>query len=172
MRLGDGGEIQFRGRTVFKGYWNAPDLTAQAFTADGWYRTGDIGRFDRDGRLILSGRIKDIIVLPNGFNVFPEDLENALRVAGLRESIVVETAPGRVEAVVLGDADIAPEEQRARMDAALKAANTSLGPNQRIAAWRLWPDEDFPRTHTLKVKRDPVRRWAASDAPLPVSEGS
>ena len=171
MRLGEGGEIQFRGRTVFKGYWNAPDLTAQAFTTDGWYRTGDIGRFDSEGRLILSGRIKDIIVLPNGFNVFPEDLENALRVAGLRESVVVETAPGRVEAVVLGDADLAPAERRARMDAALKAANAALGPNQRIAAWRLWPDEDFPRTHTLKVKRDPVRRWAAGDAPLPVSEG-
>jgi len=45
-------------------------------------------------------------------------------------------------------------------------------PNQRIAAWRLWPDEDFPRTHTLKVKRDPVRRWAAGDAPLPVSDRS
>ncbi len=171
IRLGEGGEIQFRGRTVFKGYWNAPELTAQAFTADGWYRTGDIGRFDPAGRLILSGRIKDIIVLPNGFNVFPEDLENALRVAGLRESVVVETAPGRVEAVVLGDADVAPEDQRARLDAALKAANASLGPNQRIAAWRLWPDEDFPRTHTLKVKRDPVRRWAAGDAPLPVSDG-
>ena len=171
MRLGEGGEIQFRGRTVFKGYWNAPDLTAHAFTADGWYRTGDIGRFDSEGRLILSGRIKDIIVLPNGFNVFPEDLENALRVAGLRESVVVETAPGRVEAVVLGDADLAPADRRARMDAALKAANAALGPNQRIAAWRLWPDEDFPRTHTLKVKRDPVRRWAAGDAPLPVSEG-
>ena len=171
MRLGEGGEIQFRGRTVFKGYWNAPDLTAQAFTTDGWYRTGDIGRFDSEGRLILSGRIKDIIVLPNGFNVFPEDLENALRVAGLRESVVVETAPGRVEAVVLGDADLAPAEGRARIDAALKAANAALGPNQRIAAWRLWPDEDFPRTHTLKVKRDPVRRWAAGDAPLPVSEG-
>ena len=43
----------------------------------------------------------------------------------------------------------------------MKAANASLGPNQRIAGWRQWPDEDFPRTHTLKIKRDPVRRWAA-----------
>ena len=49
MRLAPDGEIQFRGRTVFKGYWNAPELTAQAFTDDGWYRTGDLGRFD-DGR--------------------------------------------------------------------------------------------------------------------------
>ena len=99
------GEIQFRGRTVFGGYWNAPELTAQAFTEDGWYRTGDLGRFDDAGRLILSGRIKDIIVLPNGFNVYPEDIENALRIAGLRDAVVVETEPGRIEAVVLADSD-------------------------------------------------------------------
>src|SRR6202008_2749153 len=101
----ESGEIQFRGRTVFKGYWNAPELTAQAFTEDGWYRTGDIGRFDDAGRLILSGRIKDIIVLPNGFNVYPEDLENALRMAGLKEAVVVETQPGLIEAIVVLPAD-------------------------------------------------------------------
>ena len=170
MRLGEGNEIQFRGRTVFKGYWNAPEQTAKAFTPDGWYHTGDIGRFDEAGRLILSGRIKDIIVLPNGFNVYPEDLENALRVAGLRESVVVETAPGRIEAVVIGDREGSSDDQRARLDAAVRAANASLGPNQRIAGWRIWPEEDFPRTHTLKVKREPVRRWAADDAALPVQD--
>jgi long-chain acyl-CoA synthetase len=171
MRFGDGGEIQFRGRTVFGGYWNAPDLTAAAFTDDGWYKTGDIGHLDDHGRLILSGRIKDIIVLPNGFNVYPEDLENALRIAGLRDSVIVETEPGRIEAVVLGDPDVAPETFRERIDAAVRAANGALGPNQRIAAWRQWPGGDFPRTHTMKIKRDPVRSWAASDAPLPVRQG-
>jgi long-chain acyl-CoA synthetase len=167
----DSGEIQFRGRTVFNGYWNAPELTAQAFTSDGWYRTGDIGRLDDDGRLILSGRIKDIIVLPNGFNVYPEDIENALRIEGLRDAVVAETQPGRIEAVVLALDDEAPADVRPRVDAAVKAANARLGPNQRIAGWRLWPEADFPRTHTLKVKRDPIRRWLAADAPLPVSDG-
>jgi long-chain acyl-CoA synthetase len=165
------GEIQFRGRTVFSGYWQAPELTAAAFTDDGWYRTGDIGHLDSEGRLILSGRIKDIIVLPNGFNVYPEDIENALRIAGLRDTVVVETRPGRIEAVVLEDPDATPEAFRARTDSAVRAANASLGPNQRIAGWRAWPAEDFPRTHTLKIKRDPVRHWAATDAPLPVREG-
>ena len=163
-------EIQFHGRTVFGGYWEAPELTAQAFTEDGWYKTGDLGRLDAAGRLVLSGRIKDIIVLPNGFNVYPEDIENALRVAGLRDTIVVETEPGRIEAVVLGDPEAEAAAFRATVDAAVKAANASLGPNQRIAGWRAWPDEDFPRTHTLKVKRDPVRRWASGDSPLPVSD--
>jgi long-chain acyl-CoA synthetase len=169
MRLAPDGEIQFRGRTVFKGYWNAPELTAGAFTDDGWYRTGDLGHLDPDGRLILSGRIKDMIVLPNGFNVYPEDIENALRIADLRDAVVIETAPGRIEAVVLALDGEDPSATRSRIEAAIKAANATLGPNQRIAGWRLWPGEDFPRTHTLKIKRDPIRHWAAADAPVPVN---
>jgi hypothetical protein len=66
---------------------------------------------------------------------------------------------------------VAPETFRERIDAAVRAANGALGPNQRIAAWRQWPGGDFPRTHTMKIKRDPVRSWAASDAPLPVRQG-
>jgi long-chain acyl-CoA synthetase len=177
MRIVDDGEIQFKGPTVVRGYWENPTATAEAFTPDGWYRTGDIGHLDDAGRLILSGRVKDIIVLPNGFNVYPEDIENALRIAGVRDSVVIETQPGRIEAVVLGSAAGAPGaveatdpgELRGRIDAAVKAANATLGPNQRIAGWRLWPDEDFPRTHTLKIKRSQVRAWVAADTPLPVA---
>ena len=186
MRIADGGEIQFRGATLFKGYWNSPDKTAEAFTDDGWYRTGDIGHLDGGGRLILSGRIKDIIVLPNGFNVYPEDLENALRIAGIRDSVILETRPGRIEAIVLApgtgavpssddalafDPASPPAELRATFNTAVRAANATLGPNQRITGWRLWPEADFPRTHTLKVKRDRVRAWAAVEAPLPTGAG-
>jgi len=163
MRLAPDGEIQFRGRTVFKGYWNAPELTKAAFTDDGWYRTGDLGRFDDGGRLILSGRLKDMIVLPNGFNVYPEDIENALRIAGVRDAVVLETDPGRIEAIVLALEKEEPAGTKTRIEAAVKAANGTLGPNQRIAAWRLWPGEDFPRTHTLKIKRDPIRQWVAAE---------
>jgi long-chain acyl-CoA synthetase len=147
---------------VFKGYWNAPDLTKAAFTDDGWYRTGDLGRFDDAGRLILSGRIKDMIVLPNGFNVYPEDIENALRIAGVRDAVVLETDPGRIEAIVLALEKEDRAVTKSRIEAAIKAANATLGPNQRIAGWRLWPGEDFPRTHTLKIKRDPIRTWVAA----------
>jgi long-chain acyl-CoA synthetase len=177
MRIAPDGEIQFRGRSVFKGYWNAPELTAQAFTDDGWYRTGDLGRYDGSGRLILSGRIKDMIVLPNGFNVYPEDIENALRIADLRDAVVIETAPGRIEAIVLALEGEDAAATRTRVDPAVKAANAALGPNQRIAGWRRWPEEDFPRTHTLKIKRDPIRRWAAAGLPaaeaaVPVGDGA
>ncbi|MBI2762915.1 MAG: AMP-binding protein [Chloroflexi bacterium] len=186
MRIAEGGEIQFRGPTLFHGYWQASGMTAEAFTPDGWYRTGDIGHLDDGGRLILSGRIRDIIVLPNGLNVYPEDIENALRIAGIRDSVVLESRPGRIEAIVLapgthglpqgGDAPggrvggLADDvlAVRDRIDAAVKAANLTLGPQQRVSGWRLWPDEDFPRTHTLKVRRDRVRAWATVEAPLPV----
>ena len=186
MRIADDGEIQFAGSTIFKGYWQDAVATAAAFTPDGWYRSGDLGALDERGRLHLHGRKKDIIVLPNGFNVFPEDIENALRVAGIRDSVAVETKPGRIEAVLLAPDThgvpgepgatsalngAAPEAVRARIDAAVRAANATLGPSQRIAGWRLWPEADFPRTHTLKVKRDRVRSWAAVDQALPVTQG-
>jgi long-chain acyl-CoA synthetase len=184
MRLASDGEIQFRGPSLFKGYWQDEAATAAAFTPDGWYRTGDIGRLDDAGRLVFSGRTKNIIVLPNGFNVYPEDIENALQVAGIRESVVIETEPGRIEAIVLppgrgpagaaadGRAEDDPAVLAASIGATVKAANATLGVSQRIAGWRLWPGDDFPRTHTLKVRRDPVRAWAVGEAPLPVPEAA
>lgn len=181
MTIADDGEVLFRGPSLFKGYWRDPEATAAAFTEDGWYRSGDLGRLDDKGRLVLHGRKRDVIVLPNGFKVFPEDMENALRVAGIRDSVVLETKPGRIEAVVLRPGSHAapggsatagtsgapeePAEVRAAIDAAVKAANQTLGVNQRIAAWRLWPTADFPRTHTYKIRRDEVRAWAAIEEP-------
>ncbi len=188
VKLADDGEILVAGPTLFGGYWRDPVTTAASFTPDGWYRTGDIGRHDKSGHLILMGRKKDIIVLPNGLNVYPEDIENALRTAGIRDAVVVEPRPGRIEAVVLApgepvlpvpgerpDATREPEfgdpaRLRAHIDAAVRSANSTLAVHQRVAAWRLWPDADFPRTHTFKVQRDRVRVWAAVEEPLPVRE--
>jgi long-chain acyl-CoA synthetase len=168
MRVAEDGEVLFRGPALFKGYWEDPEATARAIDPDGWYHSGDIGHLDPDGRLVLSGRTKDRIVLPNGMKVYPEDLENALRNAGVRDAVVVETEPGRIEAVMLAKGAAEPganardtPELRARIEAAVKEANASLGPQQRIVGWRLWPDEEFPRTHTLKVRRDPIREWAS-----------
>ena len=183
VRLAEDGEILMKGPSLFHGYWHDPQATADALTSDGWYHTGDIGRFDAGGHLILMGRVKDIIVLPNGLNVYPEDVENALRIAGIRDTVVIETAPGRIEAVVIppthhapaggeveGEPITDPVARRAEIGAIVKRANATLAAHQRVAGWRLWPDEDFPRTHTLKVKRDQVRTWAAVDQPLPVRQ--
>ncbi len=165
LRIADDGEVLFRGPTLFKGYWQDPEATARAIDPDGWYHTGDIGHLDPGGRLILSGRTKDRIVLPNGFKVYPEDIENALRVAGIRDAVVLETEPGRIEAIVLlrGAGAETAEAAKPIVDAAVREANGRLGPQQRIAAWRLWPEDDFPRTHTLKIRRDPVRAWATGN---------
>ncbi|MFI5258941.1 MAG: AMP-binding protein [Candidatus Limnocylindrales bacterium] len=188
VKLAGDGEVLVAGPTLFGGYWRDPATTAESFTADGWYRTGDIGRHDGSGHLILMGRKKDIIVLPNGLNVYPEDIENALRTAGIRDAVVVETRPGRIEAVVLApgepvlpqpgepaDSTRAPQiddpaRVRATIEAAIRVANRTLAAHQRLDAWRLWPDADFPRTHTFKVQRDRVRTWAVIDEPLPVRE--
>jgi long-chain acyl-CoA synthetase len=182
----DTSEILIGGPTVFSGYWQDPEATAAAKTADGWYRTGDIGRFDKRGNLILSGRVRNVIALPNGLKVFPEDMENVLEQVGILHSVVLETSPGRIEAVVLPPDTPAvvaagpaahrpqtPEEEAAlktRIDGLIKQANARLGQHQRVDGWRLWPDPDFPRTHTLKIKRGPVRDWVGADAALPIRD--
>lgn len=180
-------EILVAGSTVMPGYWRDPEATAQAIDDEGWYHTGDIGRFDERGHLRLVGRKKNIIVLPNGFNVFPEDIENLLEDEGIGESVVVETSPGRIEAVVLPPGSLPivspatpvperPADARGMdglhedIDARVRRANARMAQHGRLDAWRLWPEPDFPRTHTLKIRRDLVRAWAAADTPLAILE--
>jgi long-chain acyl-CoA synthetase len=188
LRLADTDqEILVAGPTVMPGYWRDPEASS-AVLADGWYHTGDIGRYDERGNLVLSGRKKNIIVLPSGLNVYPEDIENVLQEAGIGQAVVLETTAGRIEAVVLpvgslpivSTTQAVPERptdpeavasQSEAIAAAIKSANARLSAHSRIDAWRLWPEPDFPRTHTLKIKRDDVRQWVAADAALPVREG-
>jgi long-chain acyl-CoA synthetase len=180
----DTGEIQVRGGTVSPGYWRDEAATRESRTDDGWFRTGDTGEFTAEGYLRLSGRLKNMIVLPNGLNVFPEDIEAVLADLGLAQAVVLETDPGRIEAVVLppGSVPIMRADQEAANDrehdaeltaeieAIIKAANADLSMHQRIVGWRLWPERDFPRTHTMKIKRNPVRDWAGGAAALRVRE--
>ncbi len=187
IKLAEGtSEILVGGPTVFPGYWRDPEATAEALDADGWYHTGDIGHIDANGRWHLSGRIKNIIVLPNGLNVFPEDIETALQDHGLSQSVVLETTPGRIEAVVLPPGTLpmvrsdAPkpepldadglEKAKAEIERIVRETNRQLGQHQRIDGWRLWPEPDFPRTHTLKIRRDEVRDWVGPVAPIPTRE--
>ena len=179
-------EILVSGPTVTPGYWQDPEATAAAFDEEGWYRTGDIGRVDNEGRLVLTGRKKNIIVLPNGLNVFPEDIESVLADHGLGQAVVLETTPGRIEAVVMppgtmpmlgpdrgGQSPRSPEEDmrvRSEVERIIHTVNRDLAPHQRIDAWRMWPERDFPRTHLLKVRRGPIREWAAADVPLAVRD--
>ena len=158
VRIADDGEILVRGENVTTGYFNAPEETRAAFR-DGWFHTGDIGGLDDQGRLYIRGRKKEMIVTPEGLNVFPEDVERALNEQpGVRESAVVGApvqggSAERVQAiVVLADG--------ADLDAIVRAANASLQDHQKIRLATPWLSGDLPRTEgTRKLKRRELRDW-------------
>ena len=150
------GEVLTRGPNVFQGYWRAPEATAAAFN-EGWYRTGDLGHFDEEGHLYLKGRKKDLIVLANGQNVYPEDIEGVLAKHPEVTDAVLLGLPkdgGTVEvhAVLL-------MEDGAKAATAIAEANRQLADHQRIQGFTLWPEADFPRAHTLKVKKHLVLEY-------------
>jgi malonyl-CoA/methylmalonyl-CoA synthetase len=112
LRIGGGDEtgvIEIRGPSVFSGYWRMPDKTAEEFTADGFFITGDVGRRDPDGRVWISGRSKDLII-SGGYNVYPKEVELLLdELPGVTESAVVgvphpDFGEG-VVAIVIGEGD-------------------------------------------------------------------
>jgi len=159
LRIADDGEILVRGENVTSGYYGS---TEGPLASDGWLHTGDIGARDEQGRVFIKGRKKEMIVTPEGLNVFPEDVERVLDAqAGVRESAVVGVTDGaqeRVHAVLL-------LEPATDTDAVLRAANASLQDHQRVRAASLWPGVALPRTEgTRKLKRNAIREWVASGA--------
>lgn len=89
IRISDEGELQVKGPNVFRGYHNLPEKTAEAFTADGWLRTGDLAEIDDEGRIVITGRIKDIIITAGGKNVSPIPLEEEIAKCPIVEHCVV-----------------------------------------------------------------------------------
>ncbi len=165
-RLAPDGEVLVRGPNVTPGYWQDEGATAAAFE-DGWYRSGDLGRLGRDGELYLLGRKKEMIVLADGRNVFPQDVEDILkRDPAIRDCTVVgKVRPGggeEVHAVVIPAGD--PEESRA----AVRRANARLGPQQQVGGVTIWTEPDFPRTPSLKVKRREVLAEIAPPGSAPI----
>jgi long-chain acyl-CoA synthetase len=163
IRIAEDGEILVRGDNVTSGYYKAPDATRDAF-ADGWFHTGDIGELDAEGQLLIRGRKKEMIVTPEGLNVFPEDVERVLNEQpGVRDSAVVGapvagSTAERVHAVLLLAQDTDP-------DAVIRAANAKLGDHQKIRAAAVWPGEELPRTEgTKKLKRRELHAWVMNQA--------
>jgi long-chain acyl-CoA synthetase len=158
LRIEPDGEAVVRGPSVFSGYWHDAAATAEAFTADGWYRTGDIADFDASGALRLIGRTRSMIAMPNGMNVHPEDVEAALVAEGLVEPVVYEAEPGRIAFAFRAGAafSVPPADESAALTAAVRAANRKLAPHQHIDGRAAYPEPDFPRTHTRKVQRSLV----------------
>ncbi|MFD3266064.1 AMP-binding protein [Phenylobacterium ferrooxidans] len=144
------GVIEIKGPSVFCGYWRMPEKTAEDFTADGWFKTGDVGRQDADGRVWISGRAKDLIIC-GGYNVYPKEIELILdELPGVTESAVIGLPHPdfgeAVAAVVIGSGD------EAAMIATLR---------EQLAAFkapkRIFFVEDLPRNAMGKVQKNLLR---------------
>jgi long-chain acyl-CoA synthetase len=154
VKLSADGELLVHGPNVMRGYWRDPERTAEVLK-DGWYFTGDLARLDEDGNIFLAGRARDLIVLPSGMKVWPQDVEDVLRgQPGVRDAAVVTTptaAGGMVlHAFVIPDRSLGVEPDIASIVA---TANGRLALHQRLATASWWHEADFPRTSTLKVQR-------------------
>ncbi len=161
VKLAEDGEILIRGGGVAAGYWDGG--RRQGVVDDqGWYRTGDVGALDDAGNLYFKGRKKEVIVTPGGLNIYPEDLEAALRrQPEVKDCVVVGIERGgNAEpcAVVILRDELRDE---ARLVGVVERANQTLAEFQRMRMWVEWPQKDFPRTSTQKPRRNLIAEFAA-----------
>ncbi len=154
VRIADDGEILVRGDNVTSGYFNS---TGDGAFELGWFHTGDIGSLDAEGRLAVRGRKKEMIVTPEGLNIFPEDVERVLsRLPGVRDCVVV--GRDRPHAVLVP----APGTDT---EAIVRAANAELEEHQKIRGVSIWPGDALPRTEGAgKLKRGIVQQWVDGGA--------
>jgi malonyl-CoA/methylmalonyl-CoA synthetase len=152
LRLATSGEIEVRGPNVFRGYRNRPDANAEAFTADGWFRTGDLGQLDGDGRLRIVGRAKELVI-SGGYNVHPREVEEALLAhPAVREAAVTGTPSPEwgevVTAYLVSEREIGLPELRAHLA-------------ERLAAYKhpriVHRVEALPRNALGKIQRHRLR---------------
>jgi long-chain acyl-CoA synthetase len=157
VRVAEDGEILVRGESIAETEWRAG--RAQARNADeGWLRTGDLAARNEQGELVFAGRKSDVIVTAAGLNVHPQDLEAALnRQSGVRDAcaFAFDSGAGPQPAAALLISDVSQTET------AIASANATLADYQQIRRWLVWPDPDFPRTTTGKVKRRDVAARAS-----------
>ena len=154
------GELLIKGDNVFSGYYKDPQRTAEAFTEDGWFRTGDLVRFDEDGFLYITGRINNLIILSNGENVSPESLEEPFYADPcVRDAMVKEDNLNGSRVIAVEILPFMPafdgkpwEEVESYMDALVKKINAGLPSTHRIMKVTV-RKEDFKRTGSMKVAR-------------------
>jgi long-chain acyl-CoA synthetase len=175
------GELAVRGPMVMKGYWNRPDATAAALR-DGWLYTGDLGYFDSHGNLFLTGRKKEVIVLSNGKNVYPEEIEAHYLKSPIIKELAVMGLEGksgedrdRLHAVVVPNFDelrkrkIVNAKEIIRYD--IESLSTKIASTKRISSYEIWQD-DLPRTTTRKLKRFEIEKRVRANQANKVSDDS
>jgi len=168
------GEIVIRGPIVMKGYWNRPDATS-AVLKDGWLHTGDIGYFDTRENLFITGRMKEVIVLSNGKNIYPEEIEahylnspfiKEICVIGL-EARPVDAMSDRLHAVIVPNFEllrlrkIVNAKEVIRFD--IESLSAKLPSTKRIGSYEIW-QQDLPRTTTRKLKRFEIEKRIQTNA--------
>ena len=168
------GEIAIRGPIVMKGYWNRPDATS-AVLKDGWLHTGDLGYFDTRGNLFITGRMKEVIVLSNGKNIYPEEIEaHYLNSPFIKEICVMglEARPGdamsdRLHAVIVPNFELLRQrkivnaKEVIRFD--IEGLSAKLPSTKRIGSYEIW-QQDLPRTTTRKLKRFEIEKRIQANA--------
>ncbi|MBO5790454.1 MAG: AMP-binding protein, partial [Clostridia bacterium] len=159
------GEIIVKGDNVMLGYYRNEEANASAFTEDGWYRTGDVGYMDKDGYIFITGRMKSVIVLDNGKNVFPEEIEEYIgRIPGIVESVVVgrknEEGSVVLTALIVPDYDFykdkSPEEIEAKIKEDIRSMNKKLAAFKQVKTVEI-REEPFEKTTSRKIKRHLVK---------------
>jgi long-chain acyl-CoA synthetase len=181
VRLAEDGEIEVRGINVFREYWNNPEATAEAFSEGGWFRTGDIGSFDSEGFLTITGRKKEIIVTAGGKNVAPAALEDPIRANPIvGQVVVVGDQRPFISALVTLDSEMLPTwlgnnslptdmsladaarnpAVRAEVQKAVDAANTKVSRAESIRKFTIldseWTEASGHLTPKLSIKRNVI----------------
>ena len=165
--LSEDGEVLVRGPIVMQGYFNRPDVNAEAL-ADNWLHTGDLGYLDAHGRLHITGRRKEIIVLSSGKNIYPEEIEaHYLQSPYIKELCVLglarpdEPAAERLHAVVVPNFELLRERKvlntREVLRFEIEGLSIHLPSHKRILSYEIWTEE-LPRTTTRKLKRFEIER--------------
>ncbi len=179
------GEVLIKGKMVFSGYYKNPEATKEAFTEDGWFKAGDLGKIDANGNLHIVGRSKDVIVLPNGKNIHPEDLEvhysktpmvGEMCIIGVKDENSAMAGAEKLIAVVVPDFDYLKKNNIANSREAIRHEFDDLGrqlPEYQRVRELIVRAEPLPRTATRKVRRFEVAKefadgklQASGDAPL------
>lgn len=146
------GEIWAKSPSVMKGYYKDPGETARSLTLDGWLMTGDLGHTDSDGYLYITGRKKNLIILSNGENVSPEELENQFALFAPIKEIVVYSENEQITAQVYPDSDFPSEDIRAEIRAEIERVNSTFPPAKRIINV-IFRDKEFIKTASRKIIR-------------------
>lgn len=165
VRISDEGEVLVAGGSVMLGYYNKPEMTAEVIDSEGWFHTGDIGAIDKDGHLMITGRIKNMIVLGGGKKVFPEEVEAVLERSALIKEVCVmsmkiksgnKAGTEQVGAVIVPSDDLLPktdEEIRKILEKEVKDLSEANLAHYKAPTMIVMRRDEMPKTSTRKVKR-------------------